>query len=156
MYASFLFLHSLLRWVVLALGVVAIARAARGRAGARAREYSAGDSKASLFFMIATDVQLLFGLALYAGVSPITHAAFGSFGAAMKDRTLRFWMVEHPFAMVIAIVFVHVGRILVKRAADSRTKHTRALVWFSLAIVAMIAGIPWPFMPYGRPLLSIP
>ena len=152
MYSIVLYVHSLLRWVVLVLAVVAIARAARGVSGS-GRPFSRADDKVGLSFMIALDVQLLIGLALYFALSPITTAALSGFGAAMKDRTLRFWAVEHAFAMILGIVLVHIGRVAVRRAKDAPAKHKKALVFYALGTLCIVAGIPWPFLPYGRGLL---
>ena len=152
MYSIVLFVHSLLRWVVLVLALVAIVRAARGMAGS-GKPFSRTDDKVGLSFMIALDVQLLLGLLLYFALSPITAAILSSFGAAMKDRALRFWAVEHVFAMVLGIVLVHVGRVAVRRVKDAPTKHKKALVFYALGTLFIVAGIPWPFLPYGRGLL---
>ena len=154
MYTAVVFLHSLLRWVVLVLAAIAIVRALRGLSGKK--PFSRADDKAGLFFMISLDVQLLLGLLLYFALSPITGAALSGFGAAMKDRTLRFWAVEHGFMMLLGIALVHVGRVAVRRAEDDKSKHKKALVFYALGTLLVVAGIPWPFLPYGRALLALP
>jgi NhaP-type Na+/H+ or K+/H+ antiporter len=153
-YTATLFLHSLLRWVVLVLAGVVIVRAAQGLSGKR--PFSRTDDKAGLFFMISLDVQLLLGLLLYFALSPMMAGIRASFGAAMKDRTLRFFAVEHVFAMVLGIALVHVGRVAVRRAEDAPSKHKKALLFYALGTFFIIAGIPWPFLPYGRALLALP
>jgi hypothetical protein len=131
MYSATLLLHSWLRWVVVILAVVAILRAAAGR-----RDRSA------LLFTIALDVQLLAGILLYAALSPMTRAAMQNMGTAMHTATIRFWAVEHPFAMVLAVACAHIGRSRPKRAA----------LFFTIALVLLLVGMPWPGLPYGRPI----
>jgi len=154
MYLLTLTLHSLLRWVVLALGLLAVAR---GIAGARGgRDWAAADEAAGRWFVMALDAQLLLGLALYLWLSPMTTLAFQDFGAAMGNSALRFWAVEHIFGMVAALALAHVGRVRVRRAADAPRRHRTAAIFFGLALLAIVVTIPWPGMPAARPLVRLP
>jgi hypothetical protein len=153
MYPLTLALHSLLRWVVLAAGVVAVARAIGGVRGRRA--WTGTDEKAARWFVGALDAQLLLGLALYLGLSPITAIAFQDFGAAMGNAALRFWAVEHIMGMTIALVLAHVGRVRIRRAADAQRRHRTAAIFFGLALAAVLVTIPWPGMPAARPLFRL-
>jgi hypothetical protein len=136
MYHATLLLHSWIRWIVVVLGIVAIARAS---AGADRRD------RAALLFTIAVDVQFLVGILLYVALSPMTRAAIHNMGGAMHTSALRFWAVEHPFGMVLALVFAHVGRSRPRRAA----------LFFTTALVLILLGMPWPGLPYGRPLFRV-
>jgi hypothetical protein len=138
MHALFLFIHSLFRWVVLLAGFYAVA-AAFGRRNARPGRW----------FAISLDIQLLVGLILY-WLSPITSGAVSDMAAAMQNRVVRFWTVEHATSMIVALVLAHVG------VARARKGKGGAAVLFLLALLAILAGIPWPFMPYGRPLFPMP
>jgi hypothetical protein len=147
MYSAVLMLHSWVRWIALALGVVTtLAALAKGESAA---------DRCGLVFMIVLDVQLLMGLALYFALSPITAAALKDFGAAMRDPALRFWAVEHAATMLLAVILVHVGRVLARKATTSASRRTRQIVFFGLATVAMIARTPWPGMPNGRPFFRL-
>jgi hypothetical protein len=154
MYLLTLALHSLLRWIVLAAGLVALGRAVEGARGRK--EWAAGDEKAGRWFVGALDVQMLLGLALYLRLSPITASAFQDFGAAMGNSVLRFWAVEHIAGMVIALVLAHVGRGRIRRAADAARRHRTAAIFFGLALVAILVTIPWPGMRAARPLFRFP
>jgi hypothetical protein len=154
MYLLILALHSLLRWVVLAIGLVAVGRALAGtRAGGA---WTRADDAAGRWFAIALDVQVLLGLALYLWLSPMTQIAFADFGAAMGNSGLRFWAVEHLFGMVVAVALAHIGRVRLRRAPDGPRRHRTAAIFFGLALVAIVATIPWPGMPAARPLFRLP
>ena len=100
---------------------------------------------------MAIDAQLLLGLLLYFVVSPLmTQTILPNFGSAMQNSSLRFFAVEHGFMMAAALVFAHLGSVFAKRAQDSAGKFKAAAIWFSLATVVILAGIPW-----FRPLLRI-
>lgn len=139
MYSLLLILHSWLRWAVLAAGIAAIARG------------GSGNQSAGKWYTTFLDTQMLIGLLLYFGFSPITGAALEDFGAAMRVPQLRYFAVEHVFGMLIAIALAHVGRARVRKAAPERKARTAA-IFYGLSLVALLASIPWPGMPAGRPL----
>jgi hypothetical protein len=71
----------------------------------------------------------------------------------MGSSGLRFFAVEHVFGIIVALVLAHRGRARVKAVADPVAKHRIAAIFFVLALLAILASIPWPGMPTGRPLL---
>ena len=115
MYSAVLIFHSLLRWVVLLAGLLAVGRACAGWTGKR--PWLAADNRAGIWFTAALDLQLLVGLLLHLALSPLTQAAMENVAATMQNPSLRFWFVEHPFGMVIALVLAHVGRVRIRRAS---------------------------------------
>jgi len=70
----------------------------------------------------------------------------------MKSDQLRFWAVEHITAMFIAVIVAHIGNVLARKAKTPESKRTRLMVCFGVATLLMLAGTPWPGLPYGRPL----
>ena len=81
--------------------------------------------------------------------------AFSDFGAAMRQSDLRFWAVEHVIGMLIASALLHIGTTRVKKALEGR-RHKTAIIFFGLALLVVLASIPWPGMPAGRPLFRLP
>ena len=149
MYPVLLTTHSIVRWLVIAAGVVAAVHAWRAsfwRTPARA-------SAAGLFFTVFFDVQLLLGLVLYFLFSPITTVAIHHVGAATSNDVTRFWLVEHPFGMTVALVLAHVGRAKSRRATEHQRERRHAAIYFTLAVLIVLVTTPWPFMAYGRPLI---
>jgi len=146
MYELVLTAHSWLRWVALIAGLMAVVMAFT--ASPRADRWG-------LILVIALDIQLLLGFALYLVLSPNSKAMLGNFGAAMRDPVARFWAVEHVSLMVFAVVMAHVGRVLARKAVPPAAKRKRLLVCFALSTLAMIAATPWPGMASGRPLFRV-
>jgi dipeptide/tripeptide permease len=107
------------------------------------KRWEKSDNILGIIFTAVMDVQLLVGLALYFFISPITKAAFQNIGAAMKNPELRFYLVEHFLLMLIAVVLVHIGRSKSKKASSPRKKFGVALVFFGIAYVLLLVGIPW-------------
>lgn len=155
MYAAFLVVHSLLRWAVLVLAVVVIARGVSGMRSGRA--FDATDNKLGAAFLGSVHLQVLLGLALHLGLSPIVSAAMAAGGAAMRDKVLRFWMVEHLSMGLLVAVLVTVVRARAKKLPTDVAKHKFVALGTVAALVVMFAMIPWPFRPrVGRSLLPSP
>ena len=147
MYDTLKIIHSLLRWLILLSGFYAVLRAILGVSGKRA--YTSMDGKAGLFYMIFFDTQLLVGLLLYFIYSPLVQLS--TMASTMKDTTLRFYSVEHGFMALIALVLVHIGRAKTKKGTDAQ-RHKNALIFFGIALILVLALIPWP----GRALIGQP
>lgn len=141
-----LIVHGILRWAVLLLGVWAVL-AALGAVVSK-RPYKSSDNKVSLFFMISCDIQLLLGLILYFNGMWFTMLKTNA-KEVMKDAATRFFSVEHALMMIIAWLLVHVGRSMVKRSDTDAQKHKRTLIYFGIALLIILAMIPWPFRQPG-------
>jgi hypothetical protein len=143
MFAVLLQIHSILRWVILILLVLSIVQSFIG--WIRRRELREGDTKLWLFTMISAHTTLLIGLILL---------LFGRFGILssglpegvelMKDKFYRFFWVEHPTGMLIATILITVGRGVARKQIKDPLKYKRAFWLFFLALVIILATIPWP------------
>ena len=147
MYAFVLAVHSILRWIVLFLMILALVRAYWGWFGKR--NWTSTDRRVGIYYSVSLDIQLLLGLILYFGLSPLTRSAFSDFGAALANTDLRFFVFEHFLMMVLAVIFAHLGVATAKRAAEPVLKHRRSAIWFSLSLIAILLGMPWfrPLLP---------
>ena len=151
MQTGLLHLHNLLRWIILALLLLSIMKAFAGFTGKKA--FKAGDKKTWLFTMIAAHITLLLGL---------YQVAFGRYGfisttlpegvSVMKDKFYRFYLVEHPVMMILAIVFITLGFGMSKKSVPDEVKYKKAFIFFMIALLLLLAGIPWQFREIvGRP-----
>lgn len=128
--------HSGLRYVVLALLIAAVAIAYSNW-----QKNKQEDSKVYLFALIATHTQLLIGLVLYF-LSPYVN--FGE----ISNKIIRFYSIEHVFMMVIAIVLITIGRVRSKKLVGA-DKHRTVLYFYGMALIIILAAIPWPFRNLG-------
>jgi hypothetical protein len=153
MYTGLVHLHNFFRWVVLVLLIVAIIRHLTGMRGTKA--ITGGDKKTDLFLMIATHIQLLLGIIIWFigdwGYQVVKNSA--GMGEVMKNSTMRFWVIEHPVGMLVATVLITIGRGVSKKALPDAVKHKRAFWLFLIAMIIIIASVPWPGrIGIGRPL----
>jgi len=152
-YSFVLTVHSWLRWIVLGLGLFCAARGILSRRSGR--PYERLDDRLGLAFVAALDLQVTLGIFMYLFLSPMTSLAFQDVGAAMRSSTLRFFLIEHAFSMLLALACAHIFRVRARRATAATDKHKRAALGAGLASLCLIVGIPWPFMPYPRPLFRV-
>lgn len=132
--------HNILRYAILLLIIASIVKAYMGLS--KKTEYTSGDKKLNLFTLIFSHIQLLIGLVLYF-TSETVKIAHQNMGAAMKDKALRFWSVEHITMMIVAIALITVGYSTSKKAAESNAKFKKIAVFFTIALLLILAAIPW-------------
>lgn len=146
LYNIMLHVHSVGRWLILLLLLIAIFNhMVAGR-----RPYIRTDARTGLILTIVADLMLIIGFYLwFSGAWGYKQIQARGFGEIMKDHTARFYVVEHMAGMLIAIILIHVGKAQGKRQMADRSKHTRTLVFYLLALLLILISIPWPFRAIG-------
>jgi hypothetical protein len=146
-------LHSWLRWILLILLLASIVKSYSGLSSKKA--LTAGDKKTWLFTMISAHTTLLIGLILlFFGRLGIISNPPPPGTSVMKDSVYRFFWVEHPLMMLIAIVFITIARGQAKKSIPDTVKYKKAFWFFIIALLLILASIPWPFRTeIARPLI---
>ena len=126
-----LHLHSILRWIILLLLLVCLVQAMSKNIAVR---------KVSLWLLISAHLMLIVG---------IYQVFFGRYGInkglpagveLMKDKFYRFFWVEHPLMMIIAIILITVAR------GKAKNLNYKSVTWLLIiALLAILAAVPWPF-----------
>jgi cytochrome c553 len=156
LYAVLLFAHSWLRWIVLGGVLVLAVRALRARAADA--PWSSRDDRAWSAIVGLAGLQMIAGLVLLLWASPIARAAWSAGIRAMLDEpVLLVFGVVHPLGMFTAVAALHGGwgriRKLTRDAATARMRHAIALRSVVVFVAIAAATIPWPGLPWGRPLV---
>ena len=138
-----LFLHSWVRWAAIITGILATVTALASASDSR-------NNRWGLFFTVALDIQFLLGLLLL-----LTSTAFSNMGETMRDPAARFYAVEHPTMMIVAIALAHIGRVMARKAASPASARTKSIIFFGLSTLVLIIGTPWPGMRDNRPLFRL-
>ena len=139
-YAILLQTHSLNRWLVAGLLLFVTLKSLAGWLGGG--RYGKLDNALGGSLVGFTHLQLLVGLILYF-ISPNVKAALSNMGAAMKDANLRFVAVEHLTMMLLAVLFIQMGRTMSKRVSGDTAKFKRLAITGILAIVLLALGVKW-------------
>lgn len=145
MYATLLIIHSWLRWIFLLAALYCIIRSASR--SMNNRSFSKDDNTAATILLACTHTMLLLGLILLF-ISPSVQATLQQgMGSIMKDSVMRQRVVEHPVAMILAVVLIQIGRIKSKKAYEDRLKYRRSIIYYSLALIFVLMSIPWKTAP---------
>ena len=146
MYEFLLAAHNIIRWIALILLIFAVITAFIG--WFRKRKWTQMDRKVGTYTTISIDIQLLLGLLLYIVFSDFGLQAIinNGFSFVMENAIYRQYAIEHALLMLLAVVAAHLGSILPKKVEDSTAKFRRAAIWFTIALVLVLAGIPWDRM----------
>jgi hypothetical protein len=143
MQAVLLEVHNIFRWIILVLLLLSIIQSFTG--WQKKRELREMDAKLWLFTMVSAHITLLVGLyLLFFGRYGIIHAGLPEGVQLMKDKFYRFFWIEHPVGMVIATALITIARGTVKKQITDPVKYKKAFWLFLLALIIILAVIPWP------------
>jgi disulfide bond formation protein DsbB len=134
-----LHLHNILRWIILLLLLLTLYHSFSKNPGIR---------KSSLWLLIFSHLMLLIGLyqlitgryGIMKGLPPGVEL--------MKDSFYRFFWIEHPLMMILAIILITIAR------GKAKVLNYRATGWLLLvALLLILIAIPWAFREggIGRP-----
>jgi hypothetical protein len=151
MYGFTLAAHGIVRWLVLLAGMMVCVRSFIAWRGGR--KWIRSDERLHSAFVGCVDLQFSLGVLLYGFLSPLPEAFFADIAGSMKVPTLRFFILDHAVTMLAVVVLIHVGRSRSKRAPTDQRRHRAVWITTAIAFLIIAATIPWPGLPYGRPLL---
>lgn len=130
-----LHLHNVLRWIILLFLLLALFQAFAKRPGIRS---------SSLFLMICAHLMFLIG------IYQLLNGRYGVLKGLpvgvelMKNSFYRFFWVEHPLMMFVAIVLITIAR------GKAKVLNYKATSWLLLiALILILAAVPWPFREVG-------
>ena len=153
MYTTILTLHSIFRWLVLALLMAAIVRAYIGWLGKQ--EFTNRDNLLRQATASIAHIQLVMGLWLYS-VSPLIDYFLRHYKDAVHMRQIRFFGMEHSLMMLVAIIIITIGSVKAKRKTTDIARFKTMAIWFTIGLVVIVANVPWPFSPLvARPWLRL-
>ena len=146
LYNALMHTHSIGRWIVLLLLLFAILNSLI----AGNRPYIRTDNRLGLLLTIAADLMLLIGIYLwFSGPWGYKLIEAQGFSAVMKNPVSRFYAIEHLAGMLIAIILIHIGKSQGKKAMSDKAKHRRTMIFYLVALLIILASIPWPFREIG-------
>lgn len=151
MYSVLIFLHSLMRWLVLISLIYAIWRAFGGYR--HHKVFTVKDNVIRHWTATIAHIQLTIGILLYVK-SPAISYFWHNKSNAIADLQISFFALIHLLLMLAAIVCITIGSAMAKRKAIDQLKFKTMLFWFGLALFLIVIAIPWPFSPLvSRPYI---
>lgn len=87
-------------------------------------------------------LQFVIGLYVYY-TSEKTSIFLSDVKGSIAISELRFYAVEHSLIMLIAIIIITIGSFKAKRIEDERKKYKIQIIYFTIGLILILAGIPW-------------
>ena len=134
--------HSGFRWLVLLLLLAAVANAILKWRNGSPMDQS--DRKLSLFALIFVHLQFVVGIVLYFISERVVFSP-----ESMKVAVNRFFLVEHPSLMILAVLLITIGYSRAKRATSDSMAFRRIFWFYLVGLLLILLGIPWPIQGYG-------
>jgi uncharacterized membrane protein len=151
MYRELLFLHGIVRWLVLILLICSVYVAWYGLRARRS--YTKKVNALRHWTATVAHIQLMIGIVLYVK-SPFVKMYFATPVKRGETSDGFFFGILHITMMLSAIAVLTVGSAMTKRKTMDRDKYNTMLLWFSIALFLIFLAVPWPFSPLSkRPLL---
>lgn len=141
MYDTIKFLHSYWAYLVLLILVLATFNTLIKFFGNK--EFQASDFRISLFTLIVSHIQLLLGIVLFFLSDYISTIQEIGMGEVMGNPDWRSRIIEHPIAMIVAVAFITRGYVKHKKKLTSKPKFKVLAIFYSLALILVLAKIPW-------------
>ncbi|KXK51640.1 MAG: hypothetical protein IPM61_07520 [Chlorobi bacterium] len=150
MYNTLLVLHSLLRWVFVASLGGALGMTYWGLL--RRKEFGKGNRWGLIIAASAGHLQLLVGMILYF-YSPFVEYFWTD--PAVRDSSVQFlfFAIIHVVGMMLGMMLMGIGTALSKQPTSHHQKFRVVAIYWTLALLLILAVVPWPFSPLAqRPL----
>lgn len=94
--------------------------------------------------------QILFGLTLYLGASPLVKSVLLNPASALTDPYVTFWVVRHGSSMLLSFGVFHIGRVMANKSLPEGRYRIYA-VTFTVLMALIFSAVPWKWLTYGRP-----
>ena len=155
-YSLVLILHNLNRWLVLIIGFWATGQVLHGWISRQ--PWQPSNTTLVRSFANLLNLQFVLGLILYLLPGAFIQSLLQTvpWAQIMQQLLLRFFTLEHPIQMLIAIAFAHGALSTARRLQNERRRFGWTATLLILAMLLILTAIPWPGLPYGRPWFRWP
>ncbi len=134
-------LHSGWAYITLIILIFAVVYALIGLTSKK--EFKDKDLRVSLFTLIVAHLQLIIGFIAYFLSAQFAFVLDNGMGAAMKEPTIRLFVIEHPLMMILAIAAITVGFSKHKKQTTDNGKFKTIALYYGIALIFVLSRIPW-------------
>lgn len=134
-------LHSGWAYITLLILIFAVVNAVIGLSSKK--EFKDKDLRISLFTLIVAHIQLIIGFITFFVSAQFEYVLDNGMGAAMKEPTIRLFVVEHPLMMILAIILITMGFSKHKKQTTDKGKFKTIALYYGLGLLFVLSRIPW-------------
>ncbi|MDP3003778.1 MAG: hypothetical protein Q8N38_11690 [Bacteroidales bacterium] len=143
MYKFLIILHVITSSVFL---VVAIAVTSRSIVGwSKNLKYTKTDRYVAYLFMVLLYLTLVHGIIMYFFIDPSSKSAM-DIHHAIKQVSLRFWVVEHFYFMTFALILSQIGGIFIRKTTIDKNRFAYASFYYGVATLITIVSVTFYFI----------
>jgi len=132
-------LHSFLGWSLLILLFLSVITAIVK--SLKSGDYKTSDKILFLGTMIVGHFQFLFGIIMYFTSNKVIFSK-----QIMSESIVRFFVVEHPLLMIVALFLLSLGYVKSKKAQSDKSKFKKIYIYFLIALILILARFPWAYL----------
>ena len=104
--------------------------------------YNKVDKVLALIFMGLLYLTLLHGVIMYFFIDPAVKSQPMDIHQAMKQASLRFWVIEHFYVMTFALILSQIGGIFIRKTVLDKSRFTYASFYYGIAtLITMLSMI---------------
>ncbi len=134
-------LHSGWAYIVLLLLIVSVVNAIIGFTSKR--DFKEMDLRIPLFTLIVVHIQLIIGLVTYFLSAQFAFLREHGMGGAMKEAGIRYFIMEHPLMMILAIIVITMGFSRHKKMDTAAGKFKTIAMYYGIGLLFVLSRIPW-------------
>lgn len=108
-------------------------------------KYSHIDRVLAYIFIFLLYLTLIHGIILYFFINPDTKIA-GDIQHALKQASLRFWVVEHFYVMTFALLLSQIGGIFIKKTTTDKNRFMYASFYYGIATLITLISLIFYFI----------
>lgn len=143
MYKFLIILHIITSSVFLLVAIAVTARSVTG--WSKNLKYSKTDKFMAYLFMALLYLTLVHGIIMYFFIDPSFKSTM-DIQHAIKQASLRFWVVEHFYFMTFALVLAQIGGIFIRKTTSDKNRFAYASFYYGIATFITIISVTFYFI----------
>jgi hypothetical protein len=108
--------------------------------------YGKIDRVMSDIFMGLLYLTLVHGVIMYFFIDPSAKSSAMDIQQAMKQASLRFWVIEHFYVMTFALILSQIGRTFIRKATLDKSRFSFASFYYGIATFITLLSIIFYFI----------
>lgn len=140
MYQFLILFHVVSSTLFIGVAVVLSGRAVFG--WQRNWSYTKVDRILEFTFMGLLYLTLIHGIIMYFFIDPAAKASTMDIHQAMKQASLRFWVMEHFYVMTFALILSQIGGIFIRKTTVDKSRFAYASFYYGIStLITMLSMI---------------
>ena len=143
MYKFLILLHIITSSVFIVVAIVITVRSIAG--WSKNLKYSKADKYLRYLFLILLYLTLVHGIIMYFFIDPSNKTAV-DVQLAIKQASLRFWVVEHFYVMTFALILAQIGGIFICKTTTDKNRFAYTSFYYGIATLITLASVTFYFI----------